>query len=103
MNLPWIWERIENFGSLREQESFCAWLQDEITKGISKEIDAPADQPHDPGDRWFRHLPTGSLWRLVPLDNPYGPGFWPADEDDIPSDPPPSIDDHRSWPPISVA
>ena len=32
----------------------------------------------DAGDRWFRHIPTGSLWRLVSDENPYGPGFWPA-------------------------
>jgi hypothetical protein len=47
---------------------------------VRQKIDSPAG--FDAGDRWFRHIPTGSLWRLVSDENPYGPGFWPAHVDD---------------------
>ena len=78
MQSPWEWKRIGNFGSLRERDQFVVWMRGQITDGIAEEIDAPADV----GERWFRHIPTGLLWRLISDENPYGPGFWPATESD---------------------
>jgi adenylate cyclase len=95
--VDFLWEEIGNFGSLRERDCFVAWMQTQIAQGVAEEIEAPAG---DIGERRFRHKPSGSLWRLVPVENPYGPGFWPVDEDDIPHDLP-SVDDHRNWPPTS--
>ncbi|WP_024519843.1 adenylate/guanylate cyclase domain-containing protein [Bradyrhizobium sp. Tv2a-2] len=80
MTVPWEWKKIGNFGSLRERDCFVSWMGGQIESGISEEIEPPPDQPREPGDRWFRHIPTGSLWRLVPIDNSYGPGFWPAQD-----------------------
>jgi hypothetical protein len=77
------WEWIGNFGSLCERDRFVAWMGKQIKDGTAEEIDAaPTGEPFDAGDRWFRHIPTGSLWRLVSDENPYGPGFWPAHVDD---------------------
>jgi hypothetical protein len=70
------WETIGSFGSLREWGHFSTWLRGQIADGVAEEIAPPAGT--DAGERWFRHIPTGSLWRLVPDDNPYGPGFWAA-------------------------
>ena len=78
--MDWEWERIGNFGSLCERDRFMAWMRKQIKDGMAEEIDSPAG--FDAGDRWFRHIPTGSLWRLVSDENPYGPGFWPAHVDD---------------------
>src|SRR5690349_17280982 len=78
MAVPWEWKKIGNFGSLGERDRFLSWMQGQIASGISEEIEPPPDQPREPGDRWFRHIPTGSLWRLVPINDTYGPGFWPA-------------------------
>ncbi|MEH2569794.1 adenylate/guanylate cyclase domain-containing protein [Bradyrhizobium sp. AZCC 2289] len=75
---PWEWKKIGNFGSLRERDCFLSWMQGQIASGISEEIEPPPDQPREPGDRWFRHIPTGSLWRVLPIDSSSGPGFWPA-------------------------
>lgn len=80
MSALWEWEKIDNFGSLRERDSFLAWMQDQVARGLSEEVDTPASQSPEPGDRWFRFVPTGALWRLVPDENPYGPGFWPVCE-----------------------
>ena len=73
------WETINNFGSLRERDSFLAWMQGQIASGVAEEIGRPP--AFDAGERWYRHLATGSVWRLVPEENPYGPGFWPAYEE----------------------
>jgi hypothetical protein len=105
MNFPW--EQIGNFGSLRERDCFVAWLQKQIASGVAEEIDAPPDA----GERWFRHIPTGSLWRLISDENPYGPGFWPAHDDGetaakfdnsriLHGTLPQAGRDHRSWPPL---
>jgi hypothetical protein len=71
-------ETINNFGSLRERDSFVTWLEEQIASGAAQELTAPSSEP---GERWYRHVKTGSIWRLVPEDNPYGPGFWPAYEE----------------------
>jgi adenylate cyclase len=78
MAVPWEWKKIGNFGSLRERDSFLSWMRGQIAIGISEELEPPPDQPREPGDLWFRHIPTGSLWRLLPIDSSHGPGFWPA-------------------------
>jgi hypothetical protein len=72
------WEWIVSFGSLCERDRFVAWMRKQIEDGVAEEMNAPAGELFDVGDRWFRHIPTGSLWRLVSDENPYGPGFWPA-------------------------
>ena len=76
-NVMFAWEEINNFGSLGERDRFVAWIRRQIASGVAEEIKAPASFENE--ERWFRHIPTGSAWRLVPDDNPYGPGFWPAD------------------------
>jgi adenylate cyclase len=80
MAVPWEWKKIGHFGSLRERGCFLSWMRGQIASGISEEIEPPPDQPREPGDRWFRHIPTGSLWRLGPIDSASGPGFWPAQD-----------------------
>ena len=75
---PWEWKKIDNFGSLRERDSFLSWMRGEIASGISEEIEPPSDQPRESGDRWFRHIATGCLWRVLSIDSSSGPGFWPA-------------------------
>jgi hypothetical protein len=72
-------EQIDSFGSLRKRDCFVAWMRCQITDGMAEKLIAPADA----GERWFRHTPTGSLWRLI-SENPYGPGFWPANENNRP-------------------
>jgi class 3 adenylate cyclase/ABC-type uncharacterized transport system substrate-binding protein len=80
MAVSWEWKKIGFFGSLRERDSFLSWMRGQIAGGISEEIEPPPDQPRDPGDQWFRHIPTGSIWRVGPIDSYYGPGFWPVQD-----------------------
>jgi len=74
MQSLWEWEKIDSFGSLRERDCFVAWMRGQIADGMAEEMGAAACA----GERWFGHILTGSLWRLIPDENPYGPGFWPA-------------------------
>lgn len=70
------WEEISSFGSLRERDRFLTWMRDQIADGLAEEVHAPTGTPSGAADLWFRHVPTGTLWRLVSAENPYGPGFW---------------------------
>jgi hypothetical protein len=76
------WEWIGHFGSLGERDRFVAWMEGQIANGMAEEIEAPSDAPSDAGERWFRHIPTGSVRHLVSDEHPKGPGFWPAHEND---------------------
>jgi hypothetical protein len=42
MQSSWEWEQIDSFGSLRELDSFAAWMRCQITDGMAEELDAPA-------------------------------------------------------------
>jgi hypothetical protein len=72
-----VWETIDSFGSLRERDRFVIWMQGQVASGLAEAIETPSS--FDSGERWFRHVATGSLWRLTPEENPHGPGFWAAD------------------------
>jgi hypothetical protein len=99
MDAPWRWEKIDSFGSLRERDCFVAWMEGQVAIGISEEVGTPPGRLPEPGDRWFRYIPTGALWRLVPDENPYGPGFWPAYERSPETIAARPLD--RQWPPLN--
>jgi hypothetical protein len=73
------WEKISKFVSQRELGHFLTWMQDQISEGIAIEIEAPPEQQVIGGERWFRHVASGAMWRLVPADGPVVPGFWPIE------------------------
>lgn len=75
------WEEISSFGSLRERDRFLTWMRSQVAIGLAEEVRAPRGGPFGTRDRWFRHVSSGTLWRLVPDENPYGPGFWPVREE----------------------
>lgn len=77
MSCPW--EKIERFSSPGELQRFSNWMDEQIGVGAAEEIYAPADRQVITGERWFKHMPSGALWRLVPADGPLAPGFWPIE------------------------
>lgn len=70
MNCPW--EKISQFASPRELNRFLEWMGSQIAEGAADEIDAPAERQVIMGERWFRHIPSGTRWRLVPAE-----AHWP--------------------------
>lgn len=79
------WEKIDRFVSPGELRRFQTWMDKQIAAGLAGEIVPPTNEQVIPGERWFEHLASGSLWRLVPADGPLVPGFWPI-ETRTPSD-----------------
>ncbi len=75
------WEEISSFGSLRERDRVLTWIRKQVADGLAEEVHPPLGGPFGAQDRWFRHISTGTLWRLVPEENPYGPGFWQVREE----------------------
>jgi hypothetical protein len=73
------WEKISKFVSPGELSRFLNWMQDQISEGIAVEMEAPAEQQLIMGERWFKHVASGTTWRLVPADGPLVPGFWPIE------------------------
>jgi hypothetical protein len=77
LNCPW--EKISKFVSPGELRRFLTWMQDQISEGIAVEMEAPPERQIIMGERWFKHLASGAMWRLVPADGPLVPGFWPIE------------------------
>jgi hypothetical protein len=77
MNCPW--ESIDSFVSHRELNQFLAWIGDQIAQGRAAEVEVLQGQEVIHGERWFKRIGSGTIWRLVPADGPLAPGFWPVE------------------------
>ena len=71
------WEEIHGFISPEEYKRFVQYLEAQIASGVAKE--RAADPLYGKGmiygGRWFQHIETGAIWRLVPPDPPFR-GLW---------------------------
>jgi hypothetical protein len=65
------WEKISKFVSPGELSRFLNWMQDQISEGIAVEMEAPAEQQLIMGERWFKHVASGTTW-------PSCASRWPA-------------------------
>jgi hypothetical protein len=77
VNCPW--EKVSEFVSPGERDRFSKWMQDQIAEGNAAEVEATTEHQVIIGERWFKHVASGALWRLVPADGPMAPGFWPIE------------------------
>ena len=66
------WERIDDFRSLGEFEHFLSWMQQQLNDGTAQEVPV---RSHYIGanfsEKWFRHVGSGEVWRLVWPDIPF--------------------------------
>lgn len=67
------WERIDDFRSRGEFERLESWLDSQAASGEAEEvavtmpyIDAPSFT-----EKWFKHVESGDVWRLVWPDPPF--------------------------------
>jgi hypothetical protein len=79
------WEKIDKFVSPGELNRFLIWMQDQISAGISIEVTAIPERQLIMNERWFKHVTSGAMWRLVPNDGPLAPGFWPFGDEITPN------------------
>ena len=71
------WEEIHGYGGFIEFDRFINWMSEQVSAHISKEI--PVDAPYLGGntlrEKWFLHLESGEIWRLVWPDAPFAGVF----------------------------
>ncbi|MEK6815229.1 MAG: hypothetical protein AABY65_10875 [Nitrospirota bacterium] len=67
------WESIDDFASLGEFNRFVAWMNDQVKNGLAEEtlVTSPYMGATAFEEKWFRHVATGQVWRLVWPDGPF--------------------------------
>jgi hypothetical protein len=74
------WERISAFRSLNEFDRFVEWMAVQTTCGTAEEV--PVEKTYLGGntfrEKWFRHIASGHVWRLVWPDASFKGVFEPA-------------------------
>jgi len=75
------WERISNFRSYSEFERFVAWINEQLKSAIAEEL--PVQKPYIGAttfrERWFLHIESGKVWRLVWPEAPFAGIFEPVE------------------------
>ena len=71
------WERIGSFRSHSEFERFVAWMDEQVRSAVAVEL--LVERPYIGAtmfrEKWFRHIATGTTWRLVWPDAPFTGSF----------------------------
>jgi hypothetical protein len=67
------WDDIDNFQSRAEFDRFVAWMNGQVASGEAIEIDvaAPYLGATTFTEKWFQHIGSGEVWRLVWPDSPF--------------------------------
>jgi hypothetical protein len=75
------WERINEFDSLGEFNGFVDWIAEQTKSAAAEEV--PVVKPYLGGntfrEKWFRHVRSESVWRLVWPDGPFHGVFEPVE------------------------
>lgn len=71
------WEEIGTFHSLIEFRRFQSWMAGQIAAGTATEIAVavPYSGLSSLTEKWFRHIESGQVWRLVWPDGPFAGVF----------------------------
>lgn len=75
MNKSWF--KIKEFQSFSEFNSFVDWINDQIKLGNAEEC--KVTRQFYTNEKWYRHIKSGQLWRLVWPDLPFKGIFEPVD------------------------
>lgn len=77
------WEEIRGFTSPSEYSRFRAWIEEQLTAGQARE--EPIITPFGGiiVERWFQHIESGQIWRLVAPDAPFYGVFAPVPENEL--------------------
>lgn len=67
------WEKVVDFQSLNEFNRFVDWMNEQARSGLAEEV--PVRTPYIGAtafrEKWFRHVESGEIWRLVWPDAPF--------------------------------
>ena len=78
--VPCPWERIEQFSDRAEFDRCVQWLHEQVLAGAAREVSVTARYlgATTLEERWYRHLASGAVWRLVGPDPPFRGLFAPV-------------------------
>lgn len=78
------WEEIHGFNGWFEFDKFAAWIGDRVKAGAAVEVEAKSRYSGSfmRDEKWFRHVPSGQVWRLVWPDPPFEGIFEPVANED---------------------
>ena len=68
------WEKIANFQSLSEFNRFVDWMSEHVKSGEAQEVPVGKLYLGDCAgfpEKWFLHVASGQIWRLVWPDFPF--------------------------------
>lgn len=61
------WEKVNDFRDFDDFNRFVKWIEEQVKSGIAEEVYVKI--PYGGSDlfqeRWFRHIKSGTIWRLV--------------------------------------
>jgi hypothetical protein len=77
-NCPW--ESIDSFRSPGEFRRFLVWMAQQTDQGDAVEVPVISKYGNAGWDeKWFKHIPSGQVWRLVWPDQPFYGVFLPVE------------------------
>lgn len=71
MNNLCIWKEIHGFASPSECLRFRSWIQNLVDEGIANETPTITPYGGIVVERWFRHIESDEVWRLVAPEAPF--------------------------------
>lgn len=67
------WDKIDEFEGWADFEKFSAWIRGQVASGAA--IEVPVERLYSGSSlieqKWFRHVQSGKVWRLVRPDPPF--------------------------------
>lgn len=74
------WDPIHDFRSYAEFDRFVEWMNTQIASGIAEEISVSSHYIGSTSlsEKWFKHVGSGIVWRLVWPDPPFTGVFEPV-------------------------
>ena len=67
------WDSIDEFRTRGEFERFVSWMAAQVAAGDVEELPVTSSYVGATAftEKWFRHVASGSVWRLVWPDGPF--------------------------------
>lgn len=80
------WDEIQGFTGWFEFEKFTAWMDEKVKSGVAVEVEVKNRYSGSfmRDEKWFRHVRSGQVWRLVWPDPPAAGVFEPVENEEMP-------------------
>jgi hypothetical protein len=67
------WEKIDDFQSYSEFDGLVEWINNQVISGLAEEffVEKPYSGSVLFEEKWFRHISSNEIWRLVWPDAPF--------------------------------